>query len=254
MSPKSGTGSIDVYDEVTRRINDGRIRSGERIVEERLADEVGVSRTPIREALTTLMAEGQVRRTRSGWELVEYSVEELEDAYEVRASLESLAAYCAASFGSTVDHARVQRANAAMERAAAQATGGDHFQFAQTMARLNSVFHAAIVRGSRNTRIPLAMRVVVVRPLVFSAFAWYSPDEVRQSNEFHATIARAISNRDSRRAERLMSEHIMRGRDVVLTHLRDGSMTDGDQFLAAEAWDRLLGEDGGAETGDTEVS
>jgi DNA-binding GntR family transcriptional regulator len=210
---------VDVQEELRLRVVDGRIRPGERIVEERLAEELGVSRTPIREALLALQAEGQVRRTRKGWELVEYTLEEIDDAFQTRAELEAFAAYQAATRGNDKDLAAVRRAHVQMERAVAT-RGGDAFRFAQTMARCNNDFHSAVVSASHNARLPQLIRLVLVRPLVFSAFAWYTEDEVRESSADHGRIHHAISDRDARRAERLMAEHVLSGRDVVLEHLR----------------------------------
>ncbi len=225
---------MTVYEDILARISDGRIRPGHRIVEERLAEELGVSRTPIREALTSLQADGEVERTRSGWQVCSYSIADIEDAYAVRATLEAMAAHDAARNHGARDHTALTDAVDAMKRAVA-ARSPEGAERAHLLSRLNSVFHNAVIAAAGNRRLETAVRSVVMRPLVFSAFAWFTAADEKRSAEDHRRIMLAIFERDARRAERLMHEHVLDGRDVVLKHLRaDPALTAAGGL--GEAW------------------
>src|SRR5438874_11414386 len=86
-----------VVDELRRRIIDGVYEPGDRLTEERLADDFGVSRNPVREAIRVLEAEGFLRaQPRRGDVVAQMSVQDVEDLFDVRMSLEELAARLAA--------------------------------------------------------------------------------------------------------------------------------------------------------------
>jgi DNA-binding GntR family transcriptional regulator len=214
-------GENDVRAAIQRRIIDGRIRPGERIVEQRLAEDLGVSRTPIREALTALMALGQVTRRPSGWETVEYSLTELDDAFQLRAVVESFAAFRAAIAATDEARAAIRAAYERMH-VASRRRYDDRLSYATALARLNREFHEAVVDASANRRLPTLLQAIVIGPLVFSAFAWYTKEERERSDWFHGAVCEAVCAGDARRAEGLMAEHILEGRDVVLAHLARG--------------------------------
>jgi len=219
---------------IQARITDGRIRPGERIVEQKLAEDLGMSRTPVREALTALMALGQVTRTRSGWETVDHSRDELRDAFRLRASLESFAAFNAALYATEEQQESVREAYAQMHAASGRSYS-DAFERAQVMAGLNRNYHQAVAVASNNTRLPGVMDAVVIGPLVFSAFSWYTETQLERSDFLHGAICDAICERDPRRAESLMAEHIFEGWDVVAINVADGQ-SDG---RSSDLWRRL---------------
>ncbi|MBS1879351.1 MAG: GntR family transcriptional regulator [Actinobacteria bacterium] len=219
---------------IQARITDGRIRPGERIVEQRLAEDLGTSRTPVREALTAMMALGQVTRTRSGWETVDHTPEELRDAFRLRASLESFAAFNAALEATEEQQQAVREAYDRMHVASGRSYS-DALERAQVMASLNRRFHQQVAIASNNTRLPGVMDAVVVAPLVFSAFSWYTEAQLERSDYLHGAICDAICNRDPHRAEWLMAEHILEGWEVVERNVEPAA--DGQR--SADLWHRL---------------
>jgi DNA-binding GntR family transcriptional regulator len=229
----------EILAEVRARITDGRIRPGARITEQGLAEELGISRTPVREALISLGALGQVTRTRSGWRTREQEPEELRDIFRLRACLESFAAFHAAKDGSDEQIAAITLAQRRMQ----EASEGDFdsaLSRAEAIASLNGDFHSAVVAAANNSRLPGVMDAAVVGPLVFGAFARYSDQQLRRSNQMHQAIAEAIEARDPRRAEWLMGEHLMQGWDAI------EGLLDGDGGERADPWAYLRGVDDGA--------
>src|SRR5579862_6008283 len=93
--------SIQTYDELRTAIVQGRIRPNQRLIETELAEEYGVSRTPVRESLQRLAAVGLIVAARRGWTVREHSLDEIREIYEVRAALEGYAARLAAERGDT---------------------------------------------------------------------------------------------------------------------------------------------------------
>src|SRR5579864_7454244 len=86
------TRSDNVYERLREAIVTGRARPNERLIEAELADRLQVSRTPIREGLQRLAAEGLVVTRRRGWVVLEHTSAEIREIYEARAALEG---YCA---------------------------------------------------------------------------------------------------------------------------------------------------------------
>ncbi len=237
MLPTVAPVAPDARGEILRRLIDGRLRPGERIAEQRLADDLGLSRTPVREALAVLQAQGHVHRTSGAWTAANYSPEEVDQAFDVRAELEGLAAYRAAERADRADVERLRRAYGAMQDAY-RSSDADPLAYAQAMTAHNRRFHDAVLQASRNRRLATAMGTVVVAPLVLSAFAWYTPEERLRSDHAHGAIADAIAVRDARRAQRLMTEHIHDGRDVVLRSLAALGVVR-ELADVATLWDRL---------------
>jgi DNA-binding GntR family transcriptional regulator len=62
---------------------------------------------------------------------------------------------------------------------------------------------------------------VIELPLVYKSYVWYSPDQTRRSAEFHRQITEALAVRDADRAEPLMREHVLVGRDLLVAHVRE---------------------------------
>src|SRR5579859_8257976 len=88
--------AAEVYEELRQAIVEGRIRPNERLIELELARALNVSRTPVRESILQLVADGLVVSRRRGWVVREHSPEEIREIYEVRAALEGFAANLAA--------------------------------------------------------------------------------------------------------------------------------------------------------------
>jgi DNA-binding GntR family transcriptional regulator len=137
--------------ELRRRILSGELAQGVRLVEDRLAEQLGVSRNPVREAIRVLAAEGFVKVTpRHGASVAVLSAEEAEELFDVRMALEGLAARLAArkstpqsagALRGVLDTAREAVADGRLER----------------VADLNTAFHAAVAEAAGNAYLNLVM-------------------------------------------------------------------------------------------------
>lgn len=228
---QAAVGSVEaqpVYDRLRRAIVEGRYPPGARLVEQRLAEELDVSRTPVREAVRRLESEGLVVVERNrGAHVRPLSEGEIADLYEVRSRLEAYAAELAAARATAEDLVALRAASASFAEAAAAA--GRHRSVAAVRAldEANARFHAALHAASGHARIRQLVAGAVDAPLVFQALQRFDPQELARSVMFHQLIVEAVEAGESARAGRLMTEHVLQGRDGLLRQLSEaGGVAD----------------------------
>ncbi|GAC1326136.1 MAG: GntR family transcriptional regulator [Chloroflexota bacterium] len=220
----SSTPHRDIYATLRQQIIQGTYQAGERLVEERLADQLGVSRTPVRQALTALASEGLVQLFPNRGALVHsFQPDEVRDSYDVRALLEGYAAFHTAYCITPEQLALLRTTTDEMEERSL-----DHFS--DQPARLywlverNQLFHRSIIEASGNRLILTVFRQIVDLPLMFRSFYWYRDEERAHQIFFHRRIIDALAARDGERARILMQEHIHEGRDAVLRNIPAASI------------------------------
>jgi DNA-binding GntR family transcriptional regulator len=210
----------DIATELIREaIFEGRLDPGQRLKEEELAQELGISRTPVREALLILQAEGLVSAVPNRGAVVRtYTENDLVDMYELRALLESFAAHQAAK--------RITD-----EQLAALADSCERFkELRQThdlfgLIKENLFFHQTIVEAAGTTKLADLVRSAVELPLVYRSFFWFTEQETEISERSHRKLLATLRAGDSERAELLMKEHIYEGRDFLISRFRSGAVS-----------------------------
>lgn len=214
------------YEVIRSAIIEGRYRPGQRIIEQRIGEEHDLSRTPVREALRILEAEGLVISERNRGAIVRpVSAKDIGDLYELRSRLESLAAERAAERATPEDVASLDEAIAQFDLAIPLTPSADVEQI-RALNAANSAFHGTLLRMADHTRLSQLLVRTVDIPLVFRAFLVFDRDERVRSNQFHRYIRDAVAIGDAKRAGVLMSEHIFMGRDVLLTRLEESASPD----------------------------
>jgi DNA-binding GntR family transcriptional regulator len=205
--------SDDVYERLREAIVTGRARPNERLIEAELAERLQVSRTPIRESLQRLAAEGLVVSRRRGWVVLEHTSTEIREIYEARAALEG---YCA--------RLAAERATEAQLKEIASLHRGDPKRILkssrQHLVEVNDRFHDAIVAAAQNERLADMIRRNRTFYFTFRIAQLYSDEEADASIAGHLAIVRALLQRDSNRAERAMRAHINLALAVILAKLR----------------------------------
>lgn len=178
------------------------------LVETTLAADIGVSRTPVREALRGLEQDGLVERTSRGLQVRRRSPGEILEIFEVRIALEGMAAQAAAHNHNEIDVIRIQRTLHALE------TTVDAEPSLQ--AGLNRDFHRSIWQASHNgTLVDILDRLSA--HLSRYAFTTYEkPGRPESSLVEHRELAEAILQRDGERAGKLASHHMTVARDIRL--------------------------------------
>jgi DNA-binding GntR family transcriptional regulator len=207
----------DAVDALRAAILHGELRPGARLGEVELAEQLGVSRTPVREALRRLAAEGLVDISPNrGARVVSWSVSELEDIYELRALLESHAATRAASRIDEAELPVLEKLCRDMEQCADPGRGRD----LDRLAALNTEFHRRILDASGSVRLVALVSSVVQIPLVLRTFHDYSAEALQRSLGHHREIVAALRAGDPQWAGSVMRSHVLAAR-AVLVHQRE---------------------------------
>ncbi|SFW87840.1 GntR family transcriptional regulator [Amycolatopsis australiensis] len=198
-----------VREELRERILTGRLRPGDRLVERELAEDLGVSRVPVREAIRSLEAEGfvvvQSPRRVVVRQLARIDVEEL---FDVREALEGLAAGLAAERAGAAELKRLERMLADAARATAR---GD----AARITVLNSRFHDEIVAVAGN-----GLLSTMLQPLE-GRLRWLTSQNEHWTDLLgeHRRLYEAIASGDPDRAKASAVEHVRVNREVTLRSL-----------------------------------
>jgi DNA-binding GntR family transcriptional regulator len=189
-----------VGEKIRGQILEGRLRPGERLVEDRLSAELGVSRVPVREALRGLEREGLVRlEPNRGATVTEVTPELVAELVEVRTLLEALNARLAARRHDPKIVALLQDTLRRGNEAAQVGT-------TEELARLNAEFHERLAEASRNTVLSDIMRSLRERTSL--AFSINGRVRARDDWQEHAAILAAVIDGDEEMAALLASRHV----------------------------------------------
>lgn len=196
------------YELMKQAILVGDLVPGELLVETALAREHGVSRTPVREALTRLEQDGLVRRSGRGLVVRERSPEEILDIYEVRIVLEAAAAREATRRRSRIDLISLNRQCDTLE----QLKNPDE----NVMATGNRDFHRAVWHATHNEPLIDLLDRLDLHLARYPATTLSQPGRWPEANKEHRRLVEAIEKQDGAEAERIATEHFERARDLRL--------------------------------------
>lgn len=204
--------ALSTVDAVRAMILDGRFAPGARLGEADLAEAVGVSRTPVREALRHLAAEGLVEITpNKGARVVEWTQAELEQVFDLRAEVEGLAARLAAQRASRTqldDLARIAEAHLR----ATEARRRD----LDLLYRLNSEFHGAVVAAVGGSSFPAVLGSLVHTAVLVRTLHTFDAAAMLRSAHHHVELVAAMRARDPLWAESVMRSHLLSARASLL--------------------------------------
>ena len=202
-----------VYEELKSAIVDLRLAPGDPLREATLAEQLGVSKTPIREALTRLEQEGLVETTSfKGAVVTGYSRQDLLEIYELRELLENAAARTAAESMADADRDRLDR----ICRESRKLKKGND---AAGLATLISEFDDVLFDQVGNSRIRALIENLRAHLTRIGHLTAEIPGRIEASVDEHEKIVQAIAARDPELAERQMREHIRSVRDDQLRAL-----------------------------------
>jgi DNA-binding GntR family transcriptional regulator len=210
--------SAQVKDRLLRWIIEGELQPGERIIETRVARQLGTSQAPGREALRDLATLGLVERHAfRGARVRQPSADELVEAMEVRGELEAIAARQAAT---KVDAKTTRAMNALIQRMRDCADDGD----AHGQAVANSEFHTLIVRISGNETIQRLWEIL--EPFARTYLTATAPGaDLHWLAERHVAIVEALQSHDPERAAEQMRIHAREAEQQVLKTTHTGALS-----------------------------
>ena len=214
-SAESRVRTDQVTEKLEQLILDGHYRPGEKLREQALADELGVGRAPLREAIRTLEGRRLLERTpRSGVQVVGLSIEDLEQILITREALEGMTARQAA------ENMTVAEVNALRQAALAREATPEAASDAVYRSGPDNDFHRLIARGSRNQWLEgLLIRDVYSLLRIYRVQAARRPD-VSDSLAEHQAIIDRIHARDGDGAEAAMRAHLRGARERAMALAR----------------------------------
>jgi DNA-binding GntR family transcriptional regulator len=205
-----------VFNTLRGAILRGDLKPGQRLMEIQLANQLGVSRTPVREAIRKLELEGLVKMIpRKGAEVAQISEKHLRDVLEVRSALEELAVELACARMTAEDLAQIVQTNARFM----QVIGSDDVT---SIADADEAFHIAIYQATGNERLSQIMNGL--REQMYRYRLEHIKDKVGRSGlvEEHEEIIEALEKRDSAQARVAIRNHIQKQVEAILELLRRG--------------------------------
>jgi DNA-binding GntR family transcriptional regulator len=209
-----GTAVDAVYEVLRRSILDGELPPGHRLRSDVLANELKVSRTPVREALRKLETEGLVDASRSGLVVRQSSEEDLVEIFYLREALEGTAARLAAE---NATRAEIDELHALFEDMEAVAARGD----IALVRKLTGEFHLLVCRASHNKRLIQSLQGLLDHVRQAQSSTLYMPGRPADALKEHRALLRAIAKRDPDLAETLARQHRRKTLDLRRKMLRE---------------------------------
>lgn len=201
-----------VFESLREAIISGLLEPGERLMEIQLADEMGVSRTPVREAIRKLELEGfVVMIPRKGAYVAGVSDKDVADVFEIRAALESLAAGLAAE---RITDEEIEQ----MERLILYRTG-DEVDI-EKIVKVDTDFHELVYKASRNERLTQILGNLREQLQRFRATSLAYPGRLKDAVGEHQGIVEALASHNVEEAQNLAMAHIVTAENVMFEALR----------------------------------
>lgn len=191
-----------VFKALEEDIINGKLQPGDSLIETKLSEELGVSRTPIREAIRQLELEGLVKiYPNKGAVVLGVSAQDIEDIYTIRTMIEGLAARWAAE---KITPEEIEALNESVELLEFYTNKNDM----QHLQKLDSKFHEIIYEACKSK--PLKHTLSTFHHYIQRArvTSFETPGRAKKALEEHKAILQAIIDRDAERAERLTCEHV----------------------------------------------
>jgi DNA-binding GntR family transcriptional regulator len=199
-----------VYEDLKRAIVKGDLAPGSRIVESHVAGALGISRTPVREAIHKLEREGFLRQGSAGGLFVTgLTREEVEETFGIRSVLESYAARLA-----TLKH-RTEELRRLEDKIREYEASLDRHEM-ERLPEINTEFHDLLYALSRSPRLIRMINDLRDQIYRFRHVILRIESMARASSEDHRLMLKYIRARDADRVETLVRQHILRGQEVVL--------------------------------------
>jgi DNA-binding GntR family transcriptional regulator len=208
--------------QLRERILGGEYAPGERLGEVDLAEKLGLSRTPVREALRRLAAEGLVDiTTNKGARVVEYPPQDLEYIFQIRAHVEGLAARAAAETASTADIDRLDHIATVLK---------DHAESGNLdeVYRLNAEYHSMINGLAGSPVVSATVGSLIHASVLQRTLHAFDDAAMRRSVNHHLEIVAALRARDGEWAEAVMRAHLLSARASLLGPRRSFGAAAGD--------------------------
>ena len=198
-------------------IVNGKLKPGERLMEQQVAEELGVSRTPVREAIRKLEIEGFIIIIpRKGAYVSDISLKDIAQVFEVRAAMEALAAGLAAQRIADDQMEKLERKLVEVKNAVDNSDLDNIIQF-------DTDFHEIIYDASRNDRLVQILNNLREQIQRYRTASLASPGRLKDTLREHQELVDAISTRNVALAQKVAKEHIENAENTILEAFKEKS-------------------------------
>lgn len=203
-----------VLEAIREAIINGTLKPRERLMEIQLAEDLGVSRTPVREALRKLEIEGFIVMVpRKGAYVADLTFKDIADVFEIRSALEALAAALAAE---RITNEELEE----MERLLVQKAEAITNEDIDKVVLVDTKFHEAIYKASRNERLTNIINNLREQIQRFRATSLAYPGRMKASLDEHRSIVEALQARDVKLSRKLAGKHIENAESSMIESIK----------------------------------
>lgn len=196
--------SEQVYEQIKRDVADFKLVPGDRFTENEISLRLGVSRTPVREALQRLQQEGLVEVLfRNGWRVLPFDFDKFEQLYDLRMVIETTAVQRICADDKRVDRAVLDKLSAIW-----LVPVDERSSDMREVAQWDEEFHASLVAAAGNAEMARVHRDVTERIRIIRRLDFTQPARIDATYEEHAKILRAVQRKRGDQAAMLLRAHI----------------------------------------------
>jgi DNA-binding GntR family transcriptional regulator len=200
-----------VFESLKQAINQGNITAGEWLVESHIAETLGISRTPVREAIHKLEREALIeRQPRGGFTVLGLNRSDIEETFGIRSVLEGYAARLAAQKHKKKELEALEKKIREFQKALDRKKMNE-------LTAINTEFHDLLYALSKSPKLISIINSLRDQIYRFRKMNLKEEKFAATSNQDHIQMLKSIRNRNAESAERLTREHILKGREIVLT-------------------------------------
>jgi DNA-binding GntR family transcriptional regulator len=205
----------EVYESLKKSILHGKLRGGQRLIEETLANQIGISRTPVREAFHKLERDDLVTRLpKGGFAVREFTKEDVEEIFGIRSALESYASYLASLHITLEKVSQLEKKVKELEDALEKR---DDEKFIQ----LNTEFHDLIYKSCKSKKLIEMINNFRDYFYRYRSALIHTEKGMNYSIEDHRRMLEAMKKKNPRLVERLVRNHLARGKELVIREINE---------------------------------
>ncbi|MFA5523487.1 MAG: GntR family transcriptional regulator [Tissierellales bacterium] len=217
-----------VFESIREAILYGRLKPGERVMEIQLAEKLGVSRTPVREAIRKLELEGLlIMEPRKGAYVADVSLKDVVDVLEVRSSLEGLAASLAATRASEEEIELLKEKSMEFKECI-------EINDVQGMIAKDTEFHETIFKAAKNKKLTSIIESLREQVQRFRVTYFTEYNMTTYLAQEHHNVLEAIASRDPEKSKEYAQRHIVNIEKFIVSRVKDNFKNDGANKIYEE--------------------
>ncbi len=208
----------EVYDSLKKSILHGKLKAGQRLIEETLAHQIGISRTPVREAFHKLERDDLVTRlSKGGFAVREFTKEDVEEIFGIRSALESYAAYLVTLH---ITPEKISVLEKKIEESEKALENGDD----EKVVQLHTEFHDLLYKSCKSKKLAEMINNFRDYFYRYRSALLHTKDGFNYSIGDHRQMLEAMKKKNPRLTERLVRKHLERGKEIVIKEIKEGKM------------------------------